>query len=116
MDPYSQMLKVLESALDAIQAGMEKPSLCPQARHNHMHRLPNMDINHAITTKAGCAMLSALNAAHILMRSGHVLEQGALKRIADEAEEDVFFLVLAIRNGTTNIHQRWLAAFWGRRI
>lgn len=115
MDPYARLLTVMEAALRDYEGGMESPVPVKAGERNRMHRLPKKDISHAILLKL-VAMLSALNAAYILMRNGHVLEQAAIERIADEAGEDVFFLTLALTKGVNDLHQRFLDAFWAEEF
>ncbi len=115
MDPYLRLLAVMEAALRDFESGMERPILLNAGTRGKIHRLPKQDVNHAILLKL-VAMLSALNAAHILMRQGHVMEQAAIERIADEAGEDVFFLTLAVLKGMTDLHRRFLDAFWAEEF
>jgi len=115
MNPYQNFLAVMEAALRDFESGMERPVLVDAGSRGKMHRFPKRDIHHAILLKL-VAMVSALNAAHILMRNGHVMEQAAIERIADEAGEDVFFLTLAVLKSMTDLHQRFLDAFWAEEF
>jgi hypothetical protein len=115
MDPYQKLLAEMEVALRSFEGGMKRPIALDAGARGKIQRLPEQDINHAILLKL-VAMLSALNAAHILMRRGHVMEQAAIERIADEAGEDVLFLTLGALKGTTDLHKRFLDAFWAEEF
>lgn len=115
MDPYQKLLKRMEAVLRDFEGAVDRPVVLDAGTRGKMHRLPRRDINHAIFLKL-VAMLSALSAAHILMRHGHVMEQAAIERIADEAGEDVLFLTLAVIKGETDLHARFLSAFWAEEF
>jgi hypothetical protein len=58
-------------------------------------------------------LVSNLSAAQLLLRNGYAQEQGALQRMIEEGDEDITFLTLAIMsNDITDLHKRYLAAFW----
>lgn len=115
MHPYQTALAVMEATLRDYEDGMERPVPFKAGMNGKILRLPKQDIYHAMLLKL-VAMLSALNAAYLLACNGHVLEQAAIERIADEASEDVTFLALGAINGTTDLHNRFLAAFWAEEF
>ena len=112
---YDETLKRLEAVLRDYESGMNPPALV-ELNNVEVLRFPTQDINHAILLKLAM-VLSGANAALILLRHGHVLEQGALQRMIDEANEDIRFLVLAVTNGSvTPLHERFLTAFWAEEF
>lgn len=75
-------------------------------------RYMEQTIHQAIVLKLA-RLVSNLNAAQLLLDNGYVQEQGALQRMIDEGDEDIMFLALAIlSDDITDLHQRYLAAFW----
>jgi hypothetical protein len=61
--------------------------------------------------------ISSLAATQLLLDHGFLQEQGVLQRTLDEIGEDIMFLVVAITNDTvTELHQRYLAAFWAEEF
>jgi hypothetical protein len=83
----------------------------------HLHGKPfvrytEQTIYQAVILKLA-RLVSNLSAAQLLLDNGYVQEQGALQRMIDEGDEDIMFLALAIlSNDITELHQRYLAAFW----
>ena len=60
---------------------------------------------------------SAVWAARLLLSNGFVQEQGILQRTIDETNEDIMFLVYAVINHSiTDLHKRFLEAFWEEEI
>ena len=60
---------------------------------------------------------SSVRAARLLLNNGFVQEQSILHRTIDETNEDIMFLVYAVTNDTiTNLHKRFLEAFWEEEI
>ncbi len=94
---------------------MERPVLRDAGRRGKILRLPKQDIRHAILLKL-VASLSGLNAAYILVQRGHVLEQAAIERVVDDAQDDVVFLSLGVLKGETDLHRRYLDAFWAEEF
>jgi hypothetical protein len=60
---------------------------------------------------------SSVRAARLLLVNGFVQEQAILHRTIDETNEDILFLVYAVTNDTiTDLHKRFLEAFWEEEI
>lgn len=75
-------------------------------------RFQDPDIYHAIILKLA-RLVSLLRATQLLMEHGYTQEQGILHRAIDETHEDIVFLTCAVTNDTvTELHQRYLEAFW----
>lgn len=116
LKPHSQMLEVLEAVLRDIEGGMTKPERVDLEDGNWILRPPQRDVQHAIVLKLAM-VLSGVNAAFVLLRHGHILEQAAIQRMIDEANEDILFLVLALTNDdVTELHQRFLDSFWAEEF
>lgn len=109
--PHGMTVGLYESVFRDIESGMVKPEPVELGDGNYMLRMPKRDIPHAIVLKLA-KTLSALNAAFLLLREGHVMEQAVLQRTIDEANEDVQFLSLAIIEGETELHRKFLKNFW----
>lgn len=76
-----------------------------------IHRLPNQDARHAVLLKLA-ALLNFLSGAIALCETGAVLPQGTVKRMADEAAEDVLFLTTGLLSGMSDRHAEFLDYFW----
>lgn len=60
---------------------------------------------------------SSVKAARLLLNNGFVQEQSVLHRIIDETNEDIIFLIDAVINDNiTDLHNRFLEAFWEEEI
>ena len=77
-----------------------------------VYRYAEKNINQAIIQKlARC--ISTLRAAQLLMEHGYVHEQAALQRVLDEIDEDITFLAFGVlQNDITDLHQKYLDAFY----
>ncbi len=116
LGPHARMLHIYEGVLRDFEGGMTRPVRVELGDGNWILRFPRRDAEHAIVLKLAMA-LSGLNAAFLLLQNGHVLEQAALQRMIDEANEDVLFLVLGIANDDlTDLHRRYLDAFWAEEF
>lgn len=61
--------------------------------------------------------ISSLEATDLLLQHGFFQEQGVLQRTLDEIGEDIIFLAVAITNDMpTDLHRRYLAAFWSEEF
>jgi hypothetical protein len=77
-----------------------------------LFRYKEQTIHQAVILKLA-RLVSNLGAAQLLLDNGFVQEQGALQRMIDEGDEDIEFLTLAIiSNDITDLHERYLSAFW----
>jgi len=66
----------------------------------------------AIVLKCAAA-ISRLRASHVLLQAGFVQEQGAMHRLIDETNEDIWFLALGLIKGEqTPQHAQFLEAFY----
>lgn len=112
---YAQMLDVMEAAFRDFEATLPKPERTPQAT-GMVWRFRDRDIHHALVMKLALIQ-STLRAAMLLLEYGYVAQQAMLQRIIDEANEDVLFLVYAVTNDAhTQLHDRYLAAFWAEEF
>ena len=79
-------------------------------------RFKEKDIYQAIIQKLARAQ-SAVRAAYVLLKNGFLQEQAILHRVIDETNEDILFLVYAVTTDTvTDLHRRYLDAFWAEEI
>lgn len=69
-------------------------------------------VHQAIVQKLA-RLVSGLHAAHLLLKSGFIQEQGALHRMLDEFQEDATFLCYGVISGEiTPLHERYLEWFY----
>lgn len=112
---FLAVLDAMDAAFRDYVAALPKPERVRQG-DGWSYRFATQDVYHAVVLKLALVQ-STLSAALILNKSGHVLEQGMLQRVMDEANEDILFLVYAITNDTvTDLHTRYLAAFWAEEF
>lgn len=111
MSPNDKALEVIERAFRAMEDALPKAKMISRGP-TRVFRFENMDIHHAIVMKLA-RLVSLLRAAKLLMENGYVQEQAILHRAIDETHEDIAFLVCAVTNDKiTELHKRYLAAFW----
>lgn len=112
---YDRMLQVMDATFQGYEAHAPKPvqvAFLDGWRWRH----PNPDIYQAMLLKLAL-IHSTLAAALTLHRSGHFLQQAMLQRVIEDANEDVAFLVYAVTNDSiTELHERFLAAFWSEEF
>jgi hypothetical protein len=106
----------LENSLRSLEGRIGRPVPFELAPGKVVLRFRTTDLHHALVLKLALA-LSNLNAAQILLRTGHVAEQAAINRIAHEATEDIWFLAMAYIEGSVDdLHRRFLEAFWAEEF
>jgi len=108
---FAQMLRVMEAAFEDYQTAagpVQRVDVGP----GWVYRFEKKDIYHAVLMKLAL-LLSTLHAARTLNKAGHFAQQAMLQRVIEEANEDILFLVYAATNDSfTELHQRYLDAFW----
>ena len=108
---YSQTLSDMESTLAALAKRVPEPERV-QMFDSFAFRYVEKTIHQAIVQKLARS-ISGVHAARILLESGFIQEQAALQRMLDEFQEDVLFLSYAvITNDVTDLHRRFLEAFY----
>jgi hypothetical protein len=104
-------LQNMEATLRMLEARVSKPQL-EELQSGPAFRYKEQDIHQAIVQKLA-RVVSGLNAALVLLDSGYVQELGALQRMLDEFNEDIGFLSIGvIYNDITELHKRYLEAFY----
>lgn len=112
---FLKVLDAMDAAFQDYAAALPKPERVRQG-NGWNYRFKTQDIYHAVVLKLALVQ-STLRAALILNRHAHVMEQGMLQRVMDEANEDILFLTYAITNDTiTDLHTRFLTAFWAEEF
>lgn len=82
----------------------------------HVYRFKEKNINQAMIQKLA-RVQSLVRAAKLLLEHGYVQEQTIMHRAIDETNDDIMFLAFAIINDdVTELHERFLAAFWEEEI
>ena len=108
---YQQTLRHMQSTLIDLAERVAPPQRVP-ILDSFVFRYVEKSIHQAIVQKLA-RIISGLHAARILLESGFIQEQGALQRMLDEFQEDVIFLsYAAINNEVTDLHRRYLEAFY----
>jgi hypothetical protein len=108
---YKLTLQNMERTLRSLCSRVPAPQRVPMSS-SFVFRYIDKSIHQAIVQKLA-RVISGLHAARILLECGFIQEQGALHRMLDEFQEDVSFLCYgAIRNDITDLHRRYLDAFY----
>ncbi len=111
MKLFTEIASVIEDAFREVEATVLPPAFI-ECGPGRVFRYQDQSIEAAIIQK--CArMISGLNASLVLLTSGYVQELGALFRMLDEFNEDIFFLCQAIReDNVSELHKKYLEAFY----
>lgn len=108
---YLEALQNMEDSLRAFEKRVPPPQLVSLGGQQAF-RYTEKTIQQAIVQKLA-RVVSGLHAARVLLAQGYVQELGALQRMLDEFQEDITFLCLAvIYNDLTELHVRYLVAFY----
>lgn len=110
------MIELMDRTFQDFESAMpSKPQLVNMS-FGPAFRFKEKDIYQALLQKLARAQ-SLVRGAKLLLENGFVQEQAILHRAMDETNEDIMFLVQAISSGTvTELHQRFLEAFWEEEI
>jgi hypothetical protein len=110
------MLDLMVETFRDYEAGMLHSPKVVELSFGSVYRFPNPDVYAALIQKLA-RVQSAVRAALLLLENGYVQEQAILHRAIDETNEDIVFLVYGVTNDNlTELHERFLAAFWQEEI
>jgi hypothetical protein len=109
-DPYAHTLVLMERTLHRLASLVPPPSLVPFGDHR-VFRYLEQSVHQAMVQKLA-RLVSGLHAGRLLLSKGFVQELGALQRMLDEISEDIAFLSLGTLNQLTELHRRYLDAFY----
>lgn len=110
-DLYKEALQNMEASLRVFEKQVPPPQLVTLGGHK-VFRYTEKTIHQAIVQKLA-RLVSGLHAARLLLAHGYLQELGSLQRMLDEFREDIEFLCLgAINNNLTDLHARYLDAFF----
>lgn len=102
----------LENAFSRMEQQVPAPQRVKWGDDGFVFRYVEQTIEQAIVLKLA-RIVTGLYSAILLHRNGFFQEQGVLQRVLDELCEDANFLLYAvIRNEVTDLHKRYLAAFF----
>ena len=106
---YEQVLKYMEATVHGLAKHVPAPQ---RIRTNNwfVFRHVEKSLHQAIVQKLA-RLVSTLYATRLLLNHGFVQEVGALKRILDEIQDDILFLLSGIDNQST-LHREFLDAFF----
>lgn len=113
---FELMLELMDRAFINFENGMLNKPVLVDMPFGAVFRYKEKNIYQAIIQKLA-KVQSTLRAAYILLKNGFVQEQAVLHRVIDETNEDILFLCYALTNDKiTDLHQRYLEAFWEEEI
>ena len=109
---YDQTLTNMETSHSTLAGCVHAPEVVPFGKDGPVFRYADKGIHQALIQKLA-RVVSELHAARLLMEHGFFQEQAALQRMLDELNEDILFLAHGvIFDNTTDLHQKYLAAFY----
>ncbi len=106
---YEQALKYMENTVHELASRVPAPDRIA-TKNGFIFRYVEKSIPQAIVQKLA-RLVSTLYATRLLLNHGFGQEVGALKRILDEIQEDILFL-LSGSNNLTPLHREFLDAFF----
>jgi hypothetical protein len=108
---YDEALQNMERSLGALAARVPQPKEVVIG-DGYTFRYQERDVHQALVQKLA-RVVSGLHAARLLLARGFVQEMAAIQRTLDEFNEDISFLAWsAILGVTTDLHRRYLEAFF----
>ena len=111
-----QMLDLMDRTFRDFENSMPTKPQFVKLSFGMAFRFKEKDIYQAMIQKLA-RVQSSVRAARLLLSNGFVQEQAILHRTIDETNEDIMFLVYAVTNDTiTDLHKRFLKAFWEEEI
>jgi hypothetical protein len=115
-EDFDLMLDLMDRTFRDLENAMPTRPVRVQLPFGKAFRFQEKDIHQALIQKLA-RVQSAVRAAYILLKNGFLQEQAILHRVIDETNEDILFLVFAlIKNTVTDLHRRYLDAFWEEEI
>ncbi|MFK4448506.1 hypothetical protein ABH944_008526 [Caballeronia udeis] len=108
---YDQALGLMENYVHHIADQLVPPELTTIAKISHGYRYAEKGTIQAMLQKMA-RLVSALRAARVLLAQGFIAEQAAVCRIVDEASEDINFLALGLMHEETELHKKFIEAFY----
>lgn len=110
------MLDLMEKTFQDYENSMLSKPEFVKLSFGHAYRFKEKNIYQAIIQKLA-RVQSLVRAAMLLLEHGYVQEQVILHRTIDETNDDIMFLVYAVTiDSVTELHKRFLAAFWEEEI
>ncbi len=112
---FAHTFNVLEQAFRNLEAKVDSPKR-KTWKDGFVFRYTDQTIQQAIIQKLA-RTISGLHAIEALLDQGLFQEQGVLQRAVDEAQEDIWFLSLAIiKNDITPLHKEFLTYFYAEEF
>jgi len=107
---FEEAISTLARVFTVFEGLLPGPVLVDTAHGKSPRYRPEL-LEHALLMKLA-RVISVTEAMRILVKAGHVHEQGILQRVHDETAEDILFLALGKKNGIRSIHRQYLKHFW----
>ncbi len=110
------MLKLMDRVFQDFEHGMPTKPKLVKLPFGSAYRFKEKTIYQAMIQKLA-RVQSSVRAAQILLKNGFLQEQAIIHRTIDETNEDIIFLARAAANERiTELHDRFLEAFWEEEI
>jgi hypothetical protein len=110
-EQYDEVLVLMENYVHHLADQLEPPMLTTVAKISYGYRYSEKGAVQAMLQKMA-RLVSALRAARVLLARGFIAEQAAICRIVDEASEDISFLALGLVYEETDLHKKFIEAFY----
>jgi hypothetical protein len=107
---FEEILSTLEIAFTKLESLVPKPEPVRISKSLRYRYVEN-SIQQAMILKLA-RYESGLYSARILLNNGMLQEQGVIQRTLDEFFEDIVFLTYGIKSEITDLHTRFLRAFF----
>jgi len=107
----TEALDLMEAALHQLAASIDAPVMTALHGGRPAHRYSKQGIEQAIVPKMA-RVISTTRAALLLLEASYLGEYNALKRMVDEAVEDIMFLARGLELGAKDEHQEYLDSFF----
>jgi len=113
---FYEMLELMDRTFCDLESSMINRPQFVKLSFGTVFRYKEKDIYQAMIQKLA-RVQSSVRAALLLVDNGFVQEQAILHRTIDETNEDIMFLAYAVTNDMiTELHKRFLDAFWEEEI
>ena len=115
-EDFKLMLELIDRSFIILESMIRPKPVLTDMSFGQAYRYNETGIIQAIIQKLA-RVQSLVRAAFVLLSNGYCMEQAILNRAIDETNEDILFLADAITNDNiTELHERYLEAFWQEEI
>ncbi|GLQ46183.1 hypothetical protein GCM10007862_12340 [Dyella lipolytica] len=112
----STVLTLMAETVLTFEGKVPRPRLIDvNARIGHAYRYVEKSPHQALVLKVA-RLTSCVTGAVTMLRVGLYQEQGALQRIIDDTNDDIFFISIGMLRGFEPLHERFFEAFWAEEF